>query len=119
VLEAPPDKPRTRTVTANLYTYGPVFDVKAPNWRFRYRNKPIYADIKGTTIARDAVARGKSSMNDRYRVRMEITLPEHDGGDPHYKIVEVLDFEAAEEQAWLPLRKPPKPRKTKRGAAAK
>jgi hypothetical protein len=59
-----------KTVTAVLYTYGPVFDAKAPNWRFRYRNKPIYADVRETSIAKDAVRRGKSSMNDRYKVRM-------------------------------------------------
>ena len=79
-LPAPPpiEKPRTQTVTATLYTYAPVFDVKAPNWRFHYRNKPTYADIKGTTIARDAVSRGKSSMDDRYKVRMEIAPPAAD-----------------------------------------
>jgi hypothetical protein len=103
-----------KTVAANLYTYGPVFDAKAPNWRFRYRNKPIYADVRETTIAKDAVTRGKSSMNDRYRVRMEVTPPAIEGGDTHYKIIDVLDFQPAEEQAPLPLRKPHKPRKPKR-----
>lgn len=64
-----------KTVTATLYTHGPVFDVKAPNWRFLYKRKPIYADIKETSIAKDAVKRGGSFMNDRYKVKMEITPP--------------------------------------------
>ena len=58
-------------VKAVLYSHGPVFDVKAPNWRFLYRNKSIYADIRETNIAKDAVKRGGSFMNDRYKVRME------------------------------------------------
>jgi hypothetical protein len=95
-----------KTVTANLYAYGPVFDAKAPNWRFRYRNKPIYADVRETTIAKDAVTRGKSAMNDRYRVRMEVRPAAIEGGDTHYRIIDVLDFQPAEEQVPLPLRKP-------------
>lgn len=34
-------------------------------------------------------------MDDRYRVRMEVTPPESEGGDPRYKILEVLDFTQA------------------------
>jgi hypothetical protein len=67
------DKPKA--VTATLHVYGPVFDRKAPNWRFLYKGKPIYADVKETSIARDAVNRGGSFVNDRYRVRMEVSRP--------------------------------------------
>jgi hypothetical protein len=56
-----------KTVTATLYSYGPVFDAKAKNWRFKHQRKPIYADISETNIAKDAVRRGGSFMNDRYR----------------------------------------------------
>ncbi|MDQ0354383.1 hypothetical protein J2S22_001305 [Rhodoplanes tepidamans] len=72
------DDPEPRTVTAVLYAYGPVFDVKAPNWRFKYKKKPIYVDIRQTSIARDAVKRGGSSVDDRYKVRLQITDPETD-----------------------------------------
>jgi hypothetical protein len=95
-----------------------VFDVKAPNWRFMYKRKPIYADIKETTIARDAVKRGGSFMNDRYKVKMDITPAETEDGTPHYKITEVLEFAPAERQIPLPLKKArakPKPKKKASG----
>jgi hypothetical protein len=91
-------------VTAILYAHGPVFDPKAANWRFMYKKKPIYADIKETRIAKDAVKRGGSFMNDRYKVKMEITPAETDDGTPHYKIVEVLEFTPAEQQIGMALR---------------
>jgi hypothetical protein len=94
-----------KTITATLYSYGPVFDAKARNWRFKYQRKPIYVDISETNIAKDAVRRGGSFMNDRYRVRMEVTLPPTDEGTPHYKIIEVLDFTPAERQTSLPLKR--------------
>jgi hypothetical protein len=106
-IEAKPE-----IVTGTLYAYGPVFDAKAQNWRFRYRRKHIYADVSETTIGADAVRRGGSFMNDRYRVRMEVTPAESDEGTPHYKILEVLDFTPAEQQASLPLKKT---RRKKRG----
>jgi hypothetical protein len=108
-------KSKSKTVTATLYVYSPVFDKKAPNWRFRYRGKPIYADVSETSIAQDAIKRGGSFTNDRYRVRMLVTEPESDEGTPHYKIEEVLDFTPAEQQTALPLKKPrkKKPLRTK------
>jgi hypothetical protein len=102
ILEEP-EKPET--IVATLYVYGPVFDAKAPNWRFLYRRKPIYADVRETTIASDALKRGGSLVNDRYKVRMEVTPPATPDGTPHYKIVEVLEFTPAEQQIALPLRK--------------
>jgi hypothetical protein len=104
-----------KTVTATLYVYSPVFDVKAPMWRFLYRNKPIYVDISQTNIAKDAVKRGGSFRNDRYRVKMEITPPlGKPDGTPHYKIAEVLEFSPADQQLPMPLKKPRKKRATKR-----
>jgi hypothetical protein len=93
------------TVTATLYTYGPVFDTKAPNWRFLYRKKPIYADIRATNIAAEAVARGGAFLNDRYKVKMEVTPSDKDDGTPHYRILQVLDFTPAEQQIAMPLKK--------------
>jgi hypothetical protein len=100
------DKPKPKIVTATLYTHGPVFDPKAPNWRFKYRNKPIFADVSETTIAADAFRRGSSNKNDRYRVRMEVTESDKEEGAPHYKILEVIDFTPAEEQSSFLLKKP-------------
>jgi hypothetical protein len=93
-------------VTATLYSYGPVFDNKAKTWRFKHNKKPIYADISETNIAKDAMRRGGSFVNDRYRVRMEVTPPDSEESSPHHKIIEVLDFRPAEQQPNLPLRKP-------------
>jgi hypothetical protein len=93
-----------KVVTAVLYSHDPVFDVKAPNWRFLYRKKPIYADIKETNIAKDAVKRGGSFMNDRYKVKMEVSPPNDDHFETHYKIIEVLEFTPAEQQINMRLR---------------
>lgn len=105
-----------RVVTAVLYSHGPVFDVKAPNWRFLYRKKSIYADIRETNIAKDAVKRGGSFMNDRYKVKMEVTPPNDEHFETHYKITEVLEFTPAEQQINMKLKakkKPAKKRKAK------
>jgi hypothetical protein len=112
-LTAPEPKPEPKTITATLYVYSPVFDVKAPMWRFLYRNKPIYAGIAQTNIAKDAVKRGGSFRNDRYRVKMEVTPPPKPDGTPHYEIIEVLDFTAADQQITMPLKKPRKKRAKK------
>jgi hypothetical protein len=96
------------TVTANLYVHGAVFDPKAQNWRFRYKGEHIFADIRETRIAADAVKRGTVSKNDRYRVKMEVTDPKDEDGKPHYKIIEVLEFKEAEQQIPLALKKPRK-----------
>ena len=45
-------------------------------WRFNYARKRIWADISETTIASEAMKRGGSFMDDRCRVRMEITPPD-------------------------------------------
>ena len=71
-----------------------------------------YADISETRIAREAIKRGGLFTNDRYRVRMEVTPPDVEGGDPHYKIIEVLDLTEAARQGSLRLSKPKgKPKK--------
>jgi hypothetical protein len=110
------EEEKPKVVTAVLYAHGPVFDAKAPNWRFLYRKKPIYADIRETNIAREAVKRGGSFMNDRYKVKMEIT-PATEAAETRYKVIEVLEFTPAEQQINMKLRavkkKPVKKRATK------
>ena len=53
-------------------------------------------------------------MNDRYKVKMEVTT---DNAEPHYKIIEVLEFTPAEQQISMKLRaakkKPVRKRATK------
>ncbi|WP_426530482.1 hypothetical protein [Bradyrhizobium sp. McL0615] len=103
-----------KIVTATLYVYSPVFDVRAPMWRFLYRSKPIYVDISQTTIAKEAVKRGGAFKNDRYRVKMEIEpQPGKPDATPHYKIVEVMEFTTADQQIAMPLKKPRKKRAKK------
>jgi hypothetical protein len=106
-------KPKPEIIIGTLHAYGPVFAAKAPNWRFLYKRKPIYADITETTIAKDTVRRGGSFLNDRYRVRMEVTPAATEDGTPHYKILDVLDFTPAEQQISLPLKKRKAPKKRK------
>ncbi|MGY3485405.1 hypothetical protein ACVW1C_003288 [Bradyrhizobium sp. USDA 4011] len=105
-----------KIITAVLYTHGPVFDVKAPKWRFLYRKKPIYVDIRETNIAKNAVKRGGSFMNDRYKVKMEIAPPDDDQVEAHYKIIEVLEFTPAEQQINMTLRATKKKPAKKRAA---
>jgi hypothetical protein len=99
-----------RRITATLYVYSPVFDSKAPKWRFLHNRKPIYVDVSETSIAKDAIKRGGSFLNDRYRVVMEVTAPTTDDGAPTYRIVEVLEFNQAEQQSSLALKKSRKQR---------
>lgn len=105
------EAPKPEIVTASLYSYGPVYDNKAKTWRFKYNKKPIYVDISETEIAKDAIKRGGSFVNDRYRVRMEVAPPESEDGSPHYKIIQVLEFDPAPQQTTLALRKPRTSRK--------
>ncbi|WP_202639255.1 hypothetical protein [Bradyrhizobium sp. CCBAU 051011] len=104
-------------IVATLYVYSPVFDERAKRWRFLYnRDKHIYADISGTSIGADAMKRGGSFVNDRYRVRMEVTPPATDDKEAHYKIIEVLEFTPAPQQGNLAL---PAPRNVKEPRIAK
>jgi hypothetical protein len=120
VLEAVEDQATPDTVVATLHVYSPVFDEKAKRWRFVYkRNKHIYADISETSIASDAIKRGGSFVNDRYRVRMEVTPPDIDDGEPHYKIIAVLEFTPAPQQGNLALPKPRGKRSAKKAAKKK
>jgi hypothetical protein len=112
-VDAAPD-----TVVATLFVYSPVFDEKAKRWRFVYGrdNRHIYADISETSIASDAMKRGGSFVNDRYRVRMEVTPSEKEDGEAHYKIVSVIEFTPAPQQQNLALPKPGRKRPAKKRA---
>ncbi len=109
--ETPPD-PTPKN--AWLSVYSPVFDKSAAQWRFKLGTDVIYADISGTTIAADALARGGASPNDAYNVKLEITEPSR-SGRAHYRILDVLRFVPASptlQQTNLDLQPPAKkPRK--------
>lgn len=93
-----------------LSVYSPVFDESAAQWRFKLGTDVIYADISGTSIAADALARGGASPNDAYNVQLEITEPTG-SGRPHYKVLNVLRFVSAAptpQQTNLDLRPPAK-----------
>jgi hypothetical protein len=91
------------TVTAWLRVYSPVYDEKAGKWRFYYGDSPIYADIADTTIARDALKRGGALVNDLYKVKMEVRQHLTPAGNVRldYKVIEVLDFRPAPQQAQM------------------
>lgn len=81
-------------IKAHLKVYAPVYDAKAQNWRFRYGDQVIYADISETDIARDAIARGGALIGDTYYVVLEIIENERQDGTFRnaYKVLEVLEF---------------------------
>jgi hypothetical protein len=86
-----------QTLTAWITVYAPVYDAKAPKWRFKFGNSVEYMDITETEIASQAIARGGAMMDDAYRVHLELRQQHLPGGDIRnsYKIKEVLDFKAA------------------------
>lgn len=99
-------------VTAFLRVYAPVFDERAKYWRFHYGQEHIYADISETSIAKDAVARGGSFVDDLYKVKMEISqhITKSEQIRNEYKILKVLSFKQAPQQISLAL-PPPEPEK--------
>lgn len=106
--EAIEEEKKTEVVKTWLRVYSPVFDTKAKQWRFDYEKHHIYADISDTNIAEDAIKRGGSFVNDKYRVKMEITPSKEAGGTPSFKILEVLDYDQAPQQTSLTLKASPK-----------
>ncbi|MGH6791369.1 MAG: hypothetical protein ACRECF_01330 [Methyloceanibacter sp.] len=125
IADVPDEEEEPDYITAWLRVYSPVFDEKADKWRVLYGDHPVYADISETSIAKDAITRGGSFVNDLYKVQMGVTQHFTEAGSirPEYKIIEVLDFRPAPQQSHLllereekssPLPPPPqKPRGTK------
>ena len=88
-------EPDVEQTTAWLTVYSPVFDLKAPIWRFRMNDKIIDADVSETRIAENALARGGATVSDAYEVRIEIITPRDPSGKkgkPAYKILKVNKF---------------------------
>lgn len=95
-----------QTITAWVKVYSPVFDPNADHWRFQFGDSHPYMDISETDIAEQALKRGGSSVDDAYKVRLEIRQSRtSDGGfKTKCKILEVLEFRPArfaEQQDWI------------------
>jgi hypothetical protein len=105
-------EPGVEITPAWLSVYSPVYDVSAPNWRFRLGTDVIYADISETDIAKEALERGGAMAEDAYQVRLEITTPVDAKGKektPTYKILSVTRFVAAPQTHQGSLFDTPKP----------
>jgi hypothetical protein len=90
-----PPEPEVEITPAWLSVYSPVYDLNAPQWRFRLGKDVIYADITQTNIAQQALERGGVAIEDAYQVRLEITTElDAQGGkkESSYKILEVIRF---------------------------
>jgi hypothetical protein len=92
-----PHKDEPQVLTAWVTVYAPVFDSKAPKWRFRFGGAHEYMDIRETEIAPLAMKRGGAFVDDAYKVELEITQEHKPAGGitNHYKIRRVLDFRPA------------------------
>ncbi len=81
-----------------LRVYAPVYNESANKWRFRFGDKSVeYFDISNTSIAKDAVERGGSLMDDLYHVKAELCQSINRSGNikNEYSIIEVLEFKQA------------------------
>ncbi len=85
----------SQITTAWLSVYSPVYDLRAPNWRFKLGTDVVYVDISNTTIAQDAIDRGGALVHDSYQVKLKVTIEMDSKGhekDPVYEVLEVLLF---------------------------
>lgn len=93
------DRPREapQTVTAWIKVYSPVYDEKAPMWRFQYGDAHPYMNISETDIAARALERGGALKDDLYRVRLDIQqVVDARGNDQiRYTVKSVLEFHPA------------------------
>jgi len=90
------DEPQS--ITAWVTVYSPVYDPKAPKWRFKFGDSHEYMDITETDIASQAMKRGGAMVDDAYRVELEIVQEIKPGSSTFsnfYKIKRVLDFKPA------------------------
>ena len=92
LIEESEEKPQE--IIALVKVYSPVYDVDASVWRFEYGDKHEYMDVSETEIVKKAIERGWTSVDDIYRVRLEITQVTTRTGKikNRYKIKEVLEF---------------------------
>lgn len=89
------DEPQT--IIAWVTVYSPVYDPKAPLWRFKFGDAHVYMDITETDIAEMTMKRGTAMIDDAYKVELEIRQEHKPGGGitNHYRIKKVLEFRPA------------------------
>ncbi|MDP2409727.1 MAG: hypothetical protein Q8M26_05520 [Pseudolabrys sp.] len=95
IEETKETEPEVEVTPAWLSVYSPVYDERAPSWRFRLGKDVIYADISETNIAHEALERGGAMVEDAYQVKLEITTEIDSAGkkgEPSYKVLEVIRF---------------------------
>jgi hypothetical protein len=61
------------TIQAHLRPYDAEFNEQAKTWGFWYGDKHVSVDITETSIAKEAIERRQVSMDDLYKVDLEIT----------------------------------------------
>jgi DNA-binding protein YbaB len=91
------EKGEPQTIRAWISVYSPVYDVKAPKWRFKFGDAHEYMDISETDIVEAAMRRGGAMVDDAYFVELEI-IQERKSNNTFsntYKIKRVLDFRPA------------------------
>jgi len=79
------------TILAHLTPYDAPFDSRAKHWEFWHGDRRITADISETSIANDAVTRRSVSMDEVYKVDLDIVERETSSGQVKidYKVVKV------------------------------
>jgi hypothetical protein len=79
------------TIVAHLTPYDAQFDAGAKQWEFWHGDRRIPVDISETSIAHEAVERRSVSMDDIYKVDLEITERKTSSGQirTDYKITNV------------------------------
>jgi hypothetical protein len=87
-------------IEAILRVYSPVYDGKADRWRFWYGKEHHYMDVSESNIKDLVLQAGGALVDDKFRVRLQITQKENETGDivNSYKVGEVLEFHRAHRQ---------------------
>ena len=77
-----------------ITVHSPVYQKDIKNWKFKLFENHATIDISETDIAEKAIARGGALVNDRYKVKLEITQTITPSGRTknRYKIKEVIEF---------------------------
>lgn len=83
------DEPQT--FTAYLRLHSPVFEEDSSKWQFKLNGKIEWIDISETNLAREIMKQGYVSINDTFKVKMEMTQGFSKSGRESYKY-KILDI---------------------------
>lgn len=89
-----PDTKDGEPVEAILRAYSPVYDLKAPNWRFWLGDEHHYMDVTESNIVEIVLENGGALIDDRFKVLLQENEVEDSKGQKtqEFKILQVLDF---------------------------